>query len=52
LWNALGKTDLPLDEKGTTVAIAACCDLAPLMLYWEITRACDLACRHCRAGVQ
>lgn len=24
-------------------------DLAPLMLYWEVTRACDLACRHCRA---
>src|SRR5579884_2126271 len=21
----------------------------PLMLYWEVTRACDLACRHCRA---
>jgi radical SAM protein len=25
-------------------------DRAPLMLYWEVTRACDLACRHCRAG--
>lgn len=22
---------------------------APLLIYWEITRACDLACRHCRA---
>jgi radical SAM protein len=22
---------------------------APVLLYWEITRACDLACRHCRA---
>jgi AdoMet-dependent heme synthase len=21
----------------------------PLRVYWEITRACDLACRHCRA---
>jgi len=21
----------------------------PLMAYWEITRACELACRHCRA---
>jgi radical SAM protein len=31
------------------VTIAACYDLAPLMLYWEVTRACDLACRHCRA---
>jgi MoaA/NifB/PqqE/SkfB family radical SAM enzyme len=24
-------------------------DRAPLRIYWEITRACDLACRHCRA---
>jgi MoaA/NifB/PqqE/SkfB family radical SAM enzyme len=22
---------------------------APLRVYWEMTRACDLACRHCRA---
>lgn len=22
---------------------------APLLVYWEVTRACDLACRHCRA---
>jgi radical SAM protein len=24
-------------------------DQAPQRIYWEITRACDLACRHCRA---
>ena len=24
-------------------------DQTPLMLYWEVTRARDLACRHCRA---
>jgi radical SAM protein with 4Fe4S-binding SPASM domain len=24
-------------------------DLAPLRVYWETTRACGLACRHCRA---
>lgn len=24
-------------------------DEAPLVVYWEATRACDLACRHCRA---
>ena len=24
-------------------------DRAPLRVYWETTRACDLACRHCRA---
>jgi hypothetical protein len=22
----------------------------PLNVYWEVTRACDLACRHCRAS--
>jgi radical SAM protein len=24
-------------------------DQAPRRVYWEVTRACDLACRHCRA---
>jgi len=24
-------------------------DRAPLFVYWEATRACDLACQHCRA---
>ncbi len=24
-------------------------DRAPLLVYWEMTRACGLACRHCRA---
>ncbi len=24
-------------------------DRAPLRVYWEVTRACDLACAHCRA---
>ncbi|HET7873973.1 MAG TPA: TIGR04053 family radical SAM/SPASM domain-containing protein [Methylomirabilota bacterium] len=24
-------------------------DRAPRRVYWEVTRACDLACRHCRA---
>ena len=24
-------------------------DDAPRRVYWEVTRACDLACRHCRA---
>lgn len=24
-------------------------DRAPARVYWELTRACDLACRHCRA---
>jgi radical SAM protein len=24
-------------------------DQRPVRIYWEVTRACDLACRHCRA---
>jgi radical SAM protein len=24
-------------------------DDAPILVFWEMTRACDLACRHCRA---
>ncbi len=27
-------------------------DCAPLRVYWEVTGACDLACRHCRADAQ
>ena len=27
-------------------------DRAPLRIYWELTRACALACRHCRALAQ
>ncbi len=25
---------------------------APMLVYWEVTRACELACRHCRAEAQ
>jgi len=25
---------------------------APVRVYWELTRACDLACRHCRANAE
>ncbi|MFH1560183.1 MAG: hypothetical protein ABID84_02055 [Chloroflexota bacterium] len=25
---------------------------APTVIFWEITRACALACRHCRAQAQ
>lgn len=27
-------------------------DEAPLLLIWEITRSCELACRHCRASAE
>ncbi|HTI43105.1 MAG TPA: radical SAM protein [Vicinamibacterales bacterium] len=32
-----------------SVATAKFVHERPLRVYWEITRACDLACRHCRA---
>jgi len=31
---------------------AADFDLAPLMFYYEVTQACDLVCKHCRASAQ
>lgn len=31
---------------------AADFDVQPLMLYYEVTQACDLVCRHCRASAQ
>lgn len=27
-------------------------DRAPLLVIWEVTRACELACRHCRASAE
>lgn len=27
-------------------------DVQPFMVFWELTRACDLSCRHCRAEAQ
>ncbi len=27
-------------------------DLGPFLIFWELTRACDLACGHCRATAQ
>ena len=27
-------------------------DKAPLLVIWEVTQACDLACLHCRASAQ
>ena len=31
---------------------AADFDVQPLMLYYEVTQACDLVCKHCRASAQ
>ena len=33
----------------STAAAAFIYSMRPLRVYWETTRACDLACRHCRA---
>src|SRR6516165_12109818 len=27
-------------------------DQAPMLVIWEVTQACDLACKHCRASAQ
>src|SRR5262249_7956641 len=35
---------------GSPVMTVFAFDRAPLRVYWELTRACDLACRHCRAN--
>jgi AdoMet-dependent heme synthase len=34
---------------GATMTSRYVFDRAPARIYWELTRACDLACRHCRA---
>jgi len=34
---------------GSVMSIALQFAQAPLRIYWELTQACDLACRHCRA---
>ena len=46
------KFPIPIAQKGTpSRENRAARDYAqnPLILYWEMTQACGLACRHCRA---
>jgi len=38
---------IPADDRPPVPAFAF--DRGPQRVYWELTRACDLACRHCRA---
>ncbi|TAJ81072.1 radical SAM protein, partial [bacterium] len=40
------RTDETVKKRGPGPFVYA---KAPFLIYWEITRACDLACRHCRA---
>ena len=39
-----------LAHGSTPVRSESTFDHAPVIAIWELTRACDLACRHCRAG--
>lgn len=36
----------------SAASLASRFDRRPLLVFWETTRACDLACRHCRASAQ
>ncbi|MDE3043901.1 MAG: TIGR04053 family radical SAM/SPASM domain-containing protein [Acidobacteriota bacterium] len=40
----------PRNESG--VSTPGRFDQRPLLVFWEMTKACDLACRHCRASAQ
>jgi AdoMet-dependent heme synthase len=40
------------DAKITGTTASAPYDRSPFIVIWEVTRACDLACRHCRAEAQ
>ncbi len=41
-----------LQLAASTTSRAGRFDRRPLLVFWETTRACDLACRHCRANAQ
>src|SRR5690606_14013851 len=47
-WNG-GDSVEPLVHPIPVIPTSYVFDRAPWLIYWEITRACDLACRHCRA---
>lgn len=39
-------------EIGSVKPVDWAYDRAPMIIYWELTTACALACRHCRASAQ
>lgn len=41
-----------LYQATSLASLASRFDRRPLLVFWETTRACDLACRHCRASAQ
>ena len=58
-WESLGKIrkkDLFFMERGEKMKMAPYTaedfGINPLMFYYEVTRACDLQCKHCRASAQ
>ena len=42
----------PASSAGPRAASRINFDQRPLLVFWETTRACSLACRHCRASAQ
>jgi radical SAM protein len=45
----LGGHPAGIPSAGSVRPVGYVFDRAPMMLYWEMTRSCGLACRHCRA---
>lgn len=46
------KSALPETQRGGQPLTAVDFSLTPFIAFWEVTRACALACRHCRATAQ
>ncbi len=47
--HAAYRAGMPSYEAVRAVQTGYVYERAPMLVYWELTRACDLACRHCRA---
>ena len=52
--SVLERMNAPLTASGTNANTGSYdgFDERPFLVFWEITRACALACRHCRAEAQ
>lgn len=48
----MNSTALPLTPPTASRSYDASFEKRPFLVFWEITRACALACRHCRAEAQ
>ena len=45
-------TSEAVESKGKPQVAESDFDLAPFLVFWEVTRTCTLPCRHCRAAAQ